>query len=516
MHCDVTGGQYFPADDAEGIADAISEAIGGLRYDDVRQKSSHNSYERREAILDQIVYHRIRSIELDTHNSKFRHETRDGDWLVYHGPQRRTTCNRLSDCLDELDAFHGANPEHEVLTVFIDLKDDWEAGRNPDDLDDLLASTPAFTPEDLLAACPTASSLQEAVTNDGCDWPTLSSLRGRFIFVLTGNDGRLFTYAGSDAEAAGRSAFIARGLGSTDLIDDDSQVVFFNMRNGGDNERAGVVADAGFVSRIYNLNDEGAWAGAVANRAHHLATDMVNFHEDVWARTHNALGWPFEVIDGDTPEMAEIARTLSVEVSSDDIWNKKDDFVFLYQELDQTAGEWSTSVSTPNSHVNQWAKGCLMARADLSEGAANFAVCRPADRHKLRIQWRPEAGEKTHAAEVDIVPEDTVDQESLTFIRLVVGAYDEAADETCANGYGSLDGSEWTLIGNKCIAGELAYQGVATSSHGEDAVKFVYTNLSRFSDPRFVDDFGTAEIGTVRSSSEFDGIFPGGGGGPIS
>ena len=39
-----------------------------LRYNQVRQKASHNSYQRSEGLADQIVYWRLRGVELDIHN----------------------------------------------------------------------------------------------------------------------------------------------------------------------------------------------------------------------------------------------------------------------------------------------------------------------------------------------------------------------------------------------------------------------------------------------------------------
>jgi hypothetical protein len=82
-------------------------AVAQPAYNAVRQKSSHNSYQRMEALLDQLVYHRVRSVELDIHNGKSGWSNVAGNWFVYHSAtDTGTTCHRLSDCLDELRAFH--------------------------------------------------------------------------------------------------------------------------------------------------------------------------------------------------------------------------------------------------------------------------------------------------------------------------------------------------------------------------------------------------------------------------
>merc|ERR1719401_1008296 len=67
----------------------------------------HNSYERKESIMDQLQYHLIRSLELDIWDSKPGHSDVEGDWFVYHLPllDTETTCNLLSECLQEFRAW---------------------------------------------------------------------------------------------------------------------------------------------------------------------------------------------------------------------------------------------------------------------------------------------------------------------------------------------------------------------------------------------------------------------------
>lgn len=131
--------------DSSGSVDGgtTGPAPTGLRYDEVRQRSAHNSYQRDEAPFDQLVYHRIRSVELDIHVGKTFEPTEDGVWYVYHTDvvDDDTWCVRLGHCLDAVGAFTDAAVEHEVLTLWIDLKDEWDAGHGPDELDAALRST---------------------------------------------------------------------------------------------------------------------------------------------------------------------------------------------------------------------------------------------------------------------------------------------------------------------------------------------------------------------------------------
>ena len=49
----------------------------------MRSRGSHNSYVKQESLIDQLVYHRMRHLELDIHADPLYAPT--GDWNVYHG-----------------------------------------------------------------------------------------------------------------------------------------------------------------------------------------------------------------------------------------------------------------------------------------------------------------------------------------------------------------------------------------------------------------------------------------------
>ncbi len=285
-----TGGE--PSTAASTTSSSTSTGVGGgvesgASLFDVQQKSSHNSYERLEPLFDQMAYHRVRSLELDIHVDKGSSwPPVPGDWYVYHaGPGDPTTCHRLSDCLRELRAFHDAVPDHELITIFVDLKTDWAAGgHEPEDFDARVAATfspdELVTPSSLMDACPGAADLRDAVAGR-CSWPALASMRGRFAFALTGGGGcaataKLPKYVEGGDTALDRSAFIApTPTSGCDLPDYEAgkrHVIIFNFPP----EEASKAASAragGVLSRVWDLDDQGLWSEALGAGAHFLGTN---------------------------------------------------------------------------------------------------------------------------------------------------------------------------------------------------------------------------------------------------
>lgn len=81
-----------------------------------------------------------------------------------------------------LDGFATAVPDHEVVTLFIDLEDDFAPGQTPDDLDDLIAeklgSESILGPPDLIAAA-AKPTLQAAVASRSADARRLGDRQGQ-------------------------------------------------------------------------------------------------------------------------------------------------------------------------------------------------------------------------------------------------------------------------------------------------------------------------------------------------
>jgi hypothetical protein len=466
----------------------------GLRLNHLRAKSSHNSYERDEALFDQLVFHRVRSVELDIHVDKGGDwPPVAGDWYVHHaGAGDPTTCHRLSDCLVELGAFHDAVPEHELVTVFVDLKTGFDdgTGHGPADLDARIRARfgddALLTPASLLAACPGATDLRDAVTG-GCGWPTIEEARGRLAFVLTGGsscatDTELSSYVDGGAAAGERVGFVAPtpdGARCTldALIDQHREVVIANLPPE-DAADAAVAGEAGLLARVWGLESSAAWDGAVAAGVHFLATDQVNVSQDPWSTTAGPGGWPFACIDaGCGAPDAETDDVFGFEVTSGDQWGSADDMALLYDDVGTGATEHTAFASVSSSHVEPFAKGCLVARASDAADAASFAVCRPADQHPIRAQIRAGSGQSTSAVEVPINAPDTVDDESAAFLRMTV---EPDGGGAVARGYASQDGVSWVLLAEQAYTEALPVQGIGVSGHDSaDPVRILFGGVVR-------------------------------------
>jgi hypothetical protein len=106
--------------------------------------------------------------------------------------------------------------------------------------------------------------------------------------------------------------------------------------------------------------------------------------------------------------------------------------------------------------------------------APYFAVCRPADKRKLRVQYRATTGGSSTAVEASITPSSTIAHESVMFVRL-----DLDATQQCATGYGSQNGITWTRIADRCFSSPLAIEGLAASSHDSGTVTLLFGGLTR-------------------------------------
>lgn len=267
------------------VCASTAAGCAGTRYNDVRQRSSHNAYQKTAPIGAQLEKLGVRSLELDIHRTKLTASDLPGDWHVYHHLfDQKTSCAKLSTCLDEIARFHRAQPRHDVLTVWLDVKDAFERGHDAVDLDRMIAShipmRAIYRPRDRVRACDGAQTLQDTVSGS-CEWPQVDDLRGKVIFVLTDGDSgvtsaRLDEYTGASRALAGtvaRLAFVAPRIESPRDIDLHPQAVFFNLDLSHVDIGAAIFA-RGLVSRVYGVTSS-SWARASAAHVHHLATDEI-------------------------------------------------------------------------------------------------------------------------------------------------------------------------------------------------------------------------------------------------
>lgn len=442
-----------------------------LRYDAVRQKSVHNCFQRHEGILDQFLYWRVRSFEVDIHATKPYERELHGDWYVFHERwDASTSVETLSGFLRLLRGLHATVPEHEVVTVFLDLKDALDAtdhsSHAPAALDALLREhlgSAIFTPAELLDG---AARLQDAVAGG---WPLLRELRGRFLFVLTGREAYLDGYAADDAAARSRVAFVSRRVERKSEIPGPSHVLFYNMSCG----HVGLAAEVraqGLVSRAYYVDTREAWRDARAAHCHHIATDKVNSAEDPWSRTAGAHGWPFEKLKGETPEHCETGEVCGVWSRTGDVWRERDSLYFHYRECspEHVDAVYDFLVASPNSEVDDWAKASVMARASLGQDAPYFAMLRLGEKAGIRAQFRDRRGAPTVKRELRTPLGYEADTLALVRLEITRGGHQ-------ADGYASVDGASWLHVARWGFVEPLVYQGVGVSGHdARGGAKFLF------------------------------------------
>jgi hypothetical protein len=502
-------------------ASSSQDASGqeGLRYNQVQQKHTHNSYQRREGVLDQVLYYSVRSLEIDIHINKPGEEPVDGDWYVWHtkGDVDTTTCKLFSECLEKIASVNQVIPEHEIVTIWVEFKDYAfdDSTHTPAKLNSLLEDAVGgadriLTPANLMKDCPSATNLQASVKAP-CHWPTLAALKGRYVFVLLGEGENDYDFK---TKFEKRRAFTQGNSGN---FQNEPERIFFNV-DSQNLDTAKKIAEAGFVTRVTMANDEDTWSQAVGKKTQLLGTDEVNFYSDPWSRTNNHLGWPFLCPGADCACRSEGAGVFYIDAISKDLWGTADSFTFLYERQSADAPHtWNAAISTPDSNVESWAKGCVMARADTSPGSPYFAVCRTAAEHKLRVQYRLQANGETQSKDIVV---DAIDQHQDLFVQLALKR--DTNGQTCAEGYGgALTAKTPRLIARQCFSGRLPLQGAGASAHDDtvDAqsavVKFLFFNLTKTDADGASRDYGTADLqhvnigDTAAAAAAADGYFPG-------
>ena len=171
----------------------------GIPFNKKNTIACHNCYETQYATNVEDVFPYTTSIELDIWDSEIYSgflgsifgSRMERDWFVKHEPLQKGNLNccggTFRNCLERINKWSDTNPRHEIVTIFIDKKENWSDDnetRKPNDLDNLLLSIfgeeKIFRPSKLLNS---NNNLKEA-SSKGC-WLTLDSLKGKFIFVIT-------------------------------------------------------------------------------------------------------------------------------------------------------------------------------------------------------------------------------------------------------------------------------------------------------------------------------------------
>jgi hypothetical protein len=463
--------------------DATPEAPGPtVSYAAVVQKSVHNSYARLEPLLDQLVYHRVRSIELDIHAAKAGTTAPDGEWFVYHDDMpflRDSSCEHLGECLGQLTAFHRAFPRHEVVTLWIDLKEAPSAGHGTAELDALLVKALGranlFSPEDAMQRCAGATTLRAALAGT-CQYPTLDELRGKIIVTVTG--GTACDPASNVMRYDGAMAFRAPNH-TADCTPSQGDGVFVNLA-WDDRGQAVLARRLGLVTRMYKggvpggLDSQEDFDGAIAAGALHAATDKANAEADGWSSTHDVRGFPFRCVGCEGHLEPGTSEIIGVRATSGDLENAADSAFFAFGDAVNGADEWSALVSVPSSHVQEFAKACLVARASESPGAAYAAACRTFDNQPPRMQVRMTEGGATTSTTAP--PISGLAVEVPAFLRLRV---EPNAGKSKVTAETSKDGLSWIAMGTTDLEGTLPLRGLVVSSHDGGTLKALFASVRR-------------------------------------
>lgn len=506
----LAGPGYLSLAEVRALGGTCPLSSGPLRYDQVQQRSIHNAYTFAEAEVDQLLYHRARNLEWDLRANPIElplsSPRTDNNWYVWHRVDEPRRCRTLDDCLRLLNSFRRAAPQHEVITLHLELKTDganWDptfdpaanpesvSQRTPAGLDrrlrDHLGSA-LFTPADLLASCPGSVSLQDALQR--CGWPTLDALRGRVIALTFGYSNTQFPnvqgytgeamnwiYAGEQATGQRRAAFLAP-LG---LTGDDGVLASRNWvvaHTEVSDQRAVAIrqhpAFSHMLFRSAQADDALTFNRRQQSCQNFITTDRISVDHAPWARTDNPTLYPFCPIgevggscrqNPATAGLREVQRLYELRVDSGDIDGTSDSFAFASET--RTSGATTTLTAfvgtASNSGVYGWAKGCLMARQSLAADAGYIAVCRAGDNKELFVQYRAPncgCGTANHSASLA----GAWDGEDAAWVKLQLTRQSDG--RTTAQGYGSADGVNWQAIGPaRDFYVDLPYQGMAASSN---------------------------------------------------
>jgi len=272
--------------------DANGNPVG---YGDVQQKSSHNSYLRDETILEQFTNQNITSFELDIHNGDpglnifGENYAENGDFYVYHDSLpsfgnmgSETHYPHLSNGLADIVTINAQNPNHDVITLHIDIKDVLDSGNGlgPEDLDRLLREQLGdmlYTPDSLMSG--TGSDTLAGAFNANGGMPSLNDLEGQVMIVLTGSDEALASYNGLEDPVA----FISANPNFEDgNFVPDPNAVFYNIPMD-EIDHAEQILDDDYILRAYGANDAESYQAALDAGVHHIGTDYISPGDDNFA-----------------------------------------------------------------------------------------------------------------------------------------------------------------------------------------------------------------------------------------
>lgn len=201
-----SGGDSASEDSSGGVA-AVD-----VRLDQLQAEGSHNSYHvplenappiwqyELPLLVDQLEEHGVRQFELDVHWEP------EGWFSVYHVPglDEGTSCATFVECLESIEQWSSANPQHHLLFILVEPKDDIDVetivGHYGELEQEILSVWPrdrVLAPADVQGEHP---SLRDAVLSGG--WPTVDQTRGMVMFVLFDREVHRDEYVGDGSDVS--------------------------------------------------------------------------------------------------------------------------------------------------------------------------------------------------------------------------------------------------------------------------------------------------------------------------
>ena len=170
-------------------------SYGSVGYDYLAFKASHNSYDRDEPVVEQLLWNGsnhynggCRSVEFDiVRHSDGSRGTSISYFQVSH--EQGGEGKPLADYLADLQSFHALDPGHGPVMVCLDIKSkEGDFKVFPDEIDAYLRTwfpkSLIFAPGQIIA-----DASKDLVANlKAQGWPLLADLTGKFLFCLAGNE----------------------------------------------------------------------------------------------------------------------------------------------------------------------------------------------------------------------------------------------------------------------------------------------------------------------------------------
>jgi hypothetical protein len=217
-----------------------------------------------------------RGLELDINQSE-----EGNHWSVGHVGGYSSSERQLSQFLSELRVWAEENPEHDVVTLYLDLKEVHDGFE--DDLDEYVSQhldRPVYRPADLMGS---QASVPDGARVHG--WPTLGELRGKFILVLSGDNDAKTAYADDDPRV--RLCFADKDRDQDQAPESNTRVFFnYHLYERDDEDWTPIfeaeATNPASICRGYVVNEGDFWEDVLDAGCNILSTDWVEDKD--WAK----------------------------------------------------------------------------------------------------------------------------------------------------------------------------------------------------------------------------------------